>query len=324
MGVFTRHRTSLGGLAAAVAAMLCLALAATAPANAPAAGQPDCTGRGVPVSKISIQEYTFAEYIGFGSDAATQARLENVLAFLSETGYRNLELFTLSGLSAEQMRALLDKYHLKASARHVDVGTPAAPANLDQILADNKTLGIKYFGSGATPRNFTTEAQWIAYAEYLDAIGERARKAGQTLMVHNHNWEFETSYADTTPYDILLANTDPRNVVFQLDLYWSTRGLGTAAGATNVSQADDLSAALVRRLGNRAQLFHVKDMATGAFPGRIEIVGAGGIDFPSIFDASRGPVRYYVIEHDPRFGDSSFDPFEAATAGFEYLSCVRY
>src|SRR5215218_11253729 len=133
----------------AFAAALCLAAVAAAPASA---AQPDCTGRGVPVNKISIQEYTFAEYIGFGSDAATQARLETVLAFLSETGYRNIELFTLSGLSAEQMRTLLDKYDLKASARHVDVGTPAAPANLDQILADNKTLGIKYFGSGATPR----------------------------------------------------------------------------------------------------------------------------------------------------------------------------
>src|SRR5829696_3884453 len=107
------------------------------------------------------------------------------------------------------MRTLLDKYDLKASARHVDVGTPAAPANLDQILADNKTLGIKYFGSGATPRNYTTEAQWVAYAEYLDALGKRARKAGQTLMVHNHNWEFETALADTTPYDTLLAHTDP-------------------------------------------------------------------------------------------------------------------
>ena len=65
-------------------------------------------------------------------------------------------------------------------------------------------------------------------------------------------------------------------------------------------------------------------MATGTFPGRIEIVGAGGIDFPSIFAASKGPVKYYVIEHDPRFGDTSFDPFKAATAGFNYLSCVRY
>jgi sugar phosphate isomerase/epimerase len=305
----------------AFAAALCLAAFAAAPASA---AQPDCTGRGVPVNKISIQEYTFAEYIGFGTDAATQARLEQVLAFLRDTGYRNIELFTLSGLSATQMRALLDEYGIKASARHVDVGTPTAPANLDRILAENKILGIKYFGSGATP-NYATEAQWVAYAEYLDALGERARKAGQTLMVHNHNWEFERQFADVSAYETLLAHTDPRNVVFQLDLYWSTRGLGTAEGATNVAQADDLSAELVRRLGNRAQLFHVKDMATGAFPGRIEIVGAGGIDFPSIFAASKGPVRYYVVEHDPRFNPAQpFDPFEAARAGFDYLTCVRY
>jgi hypothetical protein len=137
----------------AFAAALCLAAISAAPASA---AQPDCKGRGVPVNKISIQEYTFAEYIGFGSDAATQARLEQVLAFLRDTGYRNIELFTLSGLSATQMRALLDEYGLKASARHVDVGTPTAPANLDQILAENKILGIKYFGSGATPRTYTT------------------------------------------------------------------------------------------------------------------------------------------------------------------------
>jgi sugar phosphate isomerase/epimerase len=314
----------------AFAAALCLFAVAAAPASA---AQPDCTGRGVPVNKISIQEYTFAEYIGFGTDAATQARLEQVLAFLRDTGYRNIELFTLSGLSAEQLRALLDKYGIKASARHVDVGTPAAPADLDKILAENRILGIKDFGSGSTPRNYTTQAQWVAYAEYLNALGERARKAGQTLMVHNHNHEFETSFVDTTAYDVLLAHTDPRNVEFQVDLYWSTRGLGVAEGATSVAQADDLSAELVRRLGNRAQLFHVKDMSTTIpapgstttpFPGRIEIVGAGGIDFPSIFAETKGPVKYYAIEHDPRFGDASFNPFQAATAGFKYLSCVTY
>ena len=96
---------------------------------------------------------------------------------------------------------------------------------------------------------------------------------------------------------------------------------------TSVSEADDLSAELVRRLGNRAQLFHVKDMSTTlpstTFPGRIEIVGRGGIDFPSIFAASKGPVRYYVIEHDPR-NDATFDPKVAAAEGFAYLDCVRY
>jgi sugar phosphate isomerase/epimerase len=289
----------------------CIGLGVTGTAIAQ---KPDCAGRGVPTSKVSIQLWTFAEYVGFGTDAATIARLETVLSSLSETGYRNVEPFTLSGLTAEQYRALLDKYGLKASARHVNVGTPESPVDFEQILEENRILGIKYFGSGSTPifpPIYTTEAEWIAYAEYLNELGEQARKAGQTLMVHNHDIEFETVFGDQTVFDILMEHTDPRNVVIQLDLYWATNG-----GADPVE--------LLERYGNRVQLFHVKDMAAGPFPGRIEIVGEGIIDFPEIFAASKGPVRYYVVEHDPRFGDPTFDPFEAAEKGFDYLDCVTF
>ncbi|HEY6691319.1 MAG TPA: sugar phosphate isomerase/epimerase [Solirubrobacteraceae bacterium] len=285
-------------------------------AGTASAAAPECAGRGVPTNKISIQLWTFAEYIGFGTDAATIERTRTVFRRLSEMGYRNVEPFTLSGLSAEDYRALLDEYGLKASARHVDVGTPANPADIDQIIADNRTLGIKYFGSGATPifpPIYTTEAEWVAYAEYLDKIGAVARKAGQTLMVHNHDIEFETVFGDQTVYDILMANTDPRNVAFQLDLYWATNG----GGIGNPLE-------VIERYGNRIQLFHVKDMAAGPFPGRIEIVGEGIIDFPSIFDAAGGSTRYFVVEHDPRFGDPTFDPFEAAEKGFDYLDCVTF
>src|SRR5688572_16924 len=203
-------------LRAAVALTLAVGIAlAAAPAASAARG--DCAGRGVPDNKISIQLWTFAEYIGFGTDAATIARTEEVFRRLREMGYRNVEPFTLSGLSAEQYRALLDKYGLKASGRHVNVGTPTAPVDFDQILAENKTLGIKFFGSGGTP-NYATEAEWIAYAEYLNELGARARRAGQTLMVHNHNWEFQRRFGDRTAFDILMEHTDPRNVVFQLDI----------------------------------------------------------------------------------------------------------
>jgi sugar phosphate isomerase/epimerase len=307
----SRWRIVRGIVVAALA--MCLSLGVTGTASAQT---PDCAGRGVPVNKISIQLWTFAEYVGFGTDPATIARLETVLSSLSEMGYRNVEPFTLSGLSAEDYRALLDKYGLKASARHVDVGTPENPADIEQILADNKTLGIQYFGSGSTPifpLIYTTEAEWIAYAEYLNELGALARQQGQTLMVHNHDIEFEIVFGDQTVFDILMANTDPRNVVFQLDLYWATNGGGLANPLE-----------VLERYGNRIQLFHVKDMADGPFPGRIEIVGEGIIDFPEIFAATQGPVRYYVVEHDPRFGDPTFDPFEAAETGFAYLSCVNF
>src|SRR3954470_20568552 len=106
-------------------------------------------------------------------------------------------------------------------------------------------------------------------------------------MVHNHDIEFETVFGNRTVYDILMANTDPRNVVFQLDLYWAANG----GGLQNPLK-------VLKRYGDRIKLFHVKDMAAGPFPGRIEIVGEGIIDFPKIFAAGKD-IQYYVVEHDP-------------------------
>ena len=82
------------------AVALCIAAGSAGTASA---AQPDCKGRGVPDSKISIQLWTFAEYIGFDTDAATIERTRTVFAELREMGYRNVEPFTLSGLSAERV-----------------------------------------------------------------------------------------------------------------------------------------------------------------------------------------------------------------------------
>ncbi|MGY1722124.1 sugar phosphate isomerase/epimerase family protein [Blastococcus sp. SYSU DS0533] len=297
-------------LFAALSSLLFLGLVGTASAAPPAAeehGESSCVGRPVPARMVSIQLWTFAEYIGFGTDAAAQARHEEVLRSLSEMGYRNVEPFTLSGMTAEQYAELLRKYRLQAPARHVDVGTPGAPADIDQILAENRVLGVKYFGSGATPREYTTEAEWTAYAEYLDQVGEQARKAGQWLMVHNHNWEFETTFGDRSAFDILMQHTERRHVLSQLDLYWVVY-----AGTDPID--------VIQEYGNRIRLFHVKDLNEG-LDRRIEIVGRGDIDFASIFRAAGGSTRYYVVEHDPRFGDPSYNPFEAAEEGFAHLTC---
>jgi sugar phosphate isomerase/epimerase len=299
-------------LVAVLSALLFVGLAGTASAapSGKTSEASDCTGRSVPLSKISIQLYTFAEYIG-----SSQERHEEVLRELAAMGYRNVEPYTLSGWTAEEYAALLDEYGLKASARHVDVGTHTAPADIARILEENRILGIKYFGSGSSAgapwtQPLPTEADWVAYAEYLDAVGEQARKAGQTLMIHNHDFEFERVFDGRTAFDILMANTEKKNVVSQLDLYW-------------VSEAGLDPVDVIEQYGNRIQLFHVKDL-NPALGNRIEIVGRGSIDFPSIFAAAGGSTRYFVVEHDPRFGDATFDPFEAAQVGFDYLTCTTY
>ena len=51
-------------------------------------------------------------------------------------------------------------------------------------------------------------------------------------MFHNHDVEFQESLGGRTVFDILMANTDPRNVVSQLDLYWAANGGGLPTRST--------------------------------------------------------------------------------------------
>jgi len=259
--------------------------------------RPDCAGRGVPDSKISIQLFTLRSLIN--APGATPAEnLEGIFADLSAMGYRQVELYNLHGMTAEQLRALLDKYGLKATVMHTSINE----ATWDQTLENAKTLGLKYLGAGGTPSNFTSAQQWIDYAEMLDRLGERAKQEGLRLLVHNHDREFTQVYDGQTAFDILMENTDPRYVYFQLDLYWAT-----FAGQDPV--------ALLEEYGNRIKLFHVKDLANGTFANP----GEGTIDFPAIFDASQGQIKVYSVEHD-----RTQAPLETAEIGFEYLDCVTY
>jgi sugar phosphate isomerase/epimerase len=297
--MFRAKRFLRGALVTGIAATIAAGAAGPAAAapDRSTSARPNCAGRGVPDSQISIQLYTLRNLIN--APGATPAEnLENVLADLSAMGYRNVELYNLHGLTAEQMRALLKEYGLKATAMHTSINE----ATWDQTLANAKTLGLKYLGAGSTPRNFTTAQQWIDYAEMLNRLGERAKRQGLTLLVHNHAHEFRQVFDGQTAFDILMEHTDPRYVAFQLDLYWAVVG-----GADPVE--------LMERYGDRIDLFHVKDLANGTFAN----VGEGTIDFPAIFDVSKGKVRLYSVEHD-----ATRDPLRTAQVGFDYLDCVTF
>jgi sugar phosphate isomerase/epimerase len=267
--------------------------------------------------EISIQLWNFAAYIGFGTDAATQARLEEVLRRLSEIGYRNVEPFTFNGLTAAQFKALLDKYHLKAPSRH----GPVAIATFAQTLADSKTLRQKYVGSGGFPTpGIGSYENTLATAIVMNELGRRSVRNGTGKFYgHNHQGEFRTQYADPatgemkSAWQILVENTDPRYVTFQLDVLWATDG-----GADPV--------ALLRRYGDRIFSLHVKDGINVADPANATPVpmGDGEMVFEPILRAAEGHVKYYIYEQDPPFGDPSFDPFASARAGFEYLDRVRF
>ena len=312
-----------------VGGMLALVAAGSVAGGAPAAhtaakshhppGGGDCDGgRGIPDGKIGIQLFNFAAYIGFGTDAATQARLEEVLRRLSEIGYRNVEPFTFNGLTAAQFKALLDRYHLKAPARHGSV----AISTFASTLADSRVLGQKYVGSGGFPAPGIGGSleNVLATAIVMDELGRRSVRNGTGKFYgHNHQGEFRTTYTDPVTGEVkpawqfLVENTDPRYVAFELDVLWATDG-----GADPV--------ALLNRYGSRIKMLHIKDGINVADPANATPVpmGQGEMDFRPILEAARRHVDYYFYEQDPPFGDPAFDPFASAQAGFTYLDCFRY
>ena len=125
------------GLIVAVLAV-CISLGAGSTASAE---RPDCADRGVPDSKISIQLWTFAEYIGFGTDAGDDRRTEEVFSRLSEMGYRNVEPFTLSGLTRG------------------GVPRPARQVRAQGVRAGTSTSGRRRTRSTST-RSWRTTGRW--------------------------------------------------------------------------------------------------------------------------------------------------------------------
>ena len=310
--------------------MLALVAAGSVAGGAPAAhtaakshhppGGGDCGGgRGIPDGKIGIQLFNFAAYIGFGTDAATQARLEEVLRRLSEIGYRNVEPFTFNGLTAAQFKALLDRYDLKAPARHGSV----AISTFASTLADSRMLGQKYVGSGGFPAPGIGGSleNVLATAIVMDELGRRSVRNGTGKFYgHNHQGEFRTTYTDPVTgevkpaWQILVENTDPRYVAFELDVLWATDG-----GADPV--------ALLNRYGSRIKMLHIKDGINVADPANATPVpmGQGEMDFRA--DPARPPGGTSTTtstSRTRRSADPTFDPFASAQAGFTYLDCFRY
>jgi len=106
------------------------------------------------------------------------------------------------------------------------------------------------------------------------------------------------------PYDLLLAETDPQLVQMEIDLYWIARA------------GEDVLKYFVDHPG-RFPLCHVKDMAED---GSIATVGAGTIDFASIFaQSSQAGLRHYFVEHD-----WPTDSMVAVTEAYAHLAALTF
>ncbi|MGC5004210.1 sugar phosphate isomerase/epimerase [Streptomyces sp. NBC_00353] len=281
------RRAFLGtALGAAAAAGL-----GTAPASA--AGSDRC--RRIPPSGIGMHLYTMRTTL------ATDFR--GTLERLAEIGYATVGVSGRHGNSAADIRRMLDETRLKAVLEHVGYDIVRG-AGLPQALEDIHTLGGKWIVVPSLPGSLHSPAGYREAAREFNKAGLAARESGLKLLYHNHGTDHQV-VDGVSLYDILLAETDPELVGFELDLYWAANGGASAPGELFV------------RHPRRFPALHVKDMAPD---GDFADVGSGVLDFPTMFDTARqGGVKQWLVEHD-----SPADPFASALASYTYLSRLRY
>lgn len=230
------------------------------------------------VFPTSIQLYTLRNY----------GNLEQQLALASAAGYKGVEFAGYHGYTAEQVKALLDKYNLLAVSTHTGLGE--IENNFDAVIAFNKAIGNTRIVVPSA--NANSGPGWRNIGERLNAVGAKAREHGITIGYHNHDYELTQVYDGKTALDWLFEGTDPENVHVQLDLGWVFHG-----GADVVET--------IKKYEGRVLSVHVKDMRNGR---QTDSVGEGLIDWPAVFDATHniGGVQWYVFEHDGPVDEENF------------------
>lgn len=276
-------------------------------------------GRGsVPNNRIGIQLYSLRRLLPEGDRGAVR-RMFN---WLGRAGYTEVEMAGYYGFNARQVRNWLDDAGLRAVSGHdalnVDLPNGQWETAYAKALEDAKTLGQKFTGFAWHPGPHTPE-RYRYLAERFNRAGAMAKAAGLQFFYHNHDFEFSNKQEDGTPlYDILLNETNPEFVKFELDLYW------IIVGGENPLE-------YLGRDPARYPLYHVKDKTWKDRPNEQdwEDVGPGSIDFPDIFAAGQGRRvdKHFIVEHDNPPLSHPGDPeaeYKTAQAGLNYLRNVRW
>ena len=279
---------------------------------------------------IGIQLYTLSDML------ATD--LEGAIANVARIGYKTVEIPSYMGKTPAQLRDLFDRNGVRCTGAHIgmNAGTAAAPGllgDIDKLAADMHTLGVThvYAPSMAIPTDLGLtpnagegyayivrvaaamgETGWKKMAASLTDIGRKLKAKNIAFGYHNHNFEFVPVGA-RTGYDILVAESDPDVVSFELDVGWAA-----AAGNDIV--------ALLNTYKGRFTGMHIKDIKATTAP-NIALkmdpsdVGAGKLDWKTILPTGYAAgVRNFYLEQEPPFATSRL---VAAENGYKYLSTLE-
>lgn len=226
-------------------------------------------------------------------------------------GFTNIEVAGVPPMPMAQLRRALVAHGLNpvsANWSYEDVDR-----NLEKVIAEAKSLGVRYAGVGFIPRprnRAFTEEDALAAATVFNRAGAALARIGVRFFYHPHGYEFVPHGEGRTLFDLLADKTDPKLVCFELDTFWAFH-----AGQDPVK--------LMQKHPGRWELMHVKDLRrgapTGITTGRADktsdvILGTGQIDLPAALrEGQRQGIKHYFIE------DESAEPLKQIPASLRFL-----
>jgi sugar phosphate isomerase/epimerase len=225
---------------------------------------------------------------------------KGTLKKLGELGYRELEFFGPYPFSAQStidrwvglakqlgitqnafygypigdVKKMLQDNNLSTPSVHMDIITMRT--NMTAAMKELSALGTRHCVIPALmeePKD--TADDYKRFADEFNTFGKQMSDYGITFVYHNHGYEHAPKDR-LIPMDILLQNTDPDKVKFELDIFWMQ-----AAGASPIDY--------LKKYPNRFKLMHVKDASE-----QVRFSGDGGTPdqwmplFPKMADPGSG------------------------------------
>ncbi len=252
------------------------------------------------MAQIGLQLYTVR-------DVADKQGYEATIRQVADAGYRNVETAGFPGSSPEKAAKLFAELGLKVVASHI--GNPIGDAK-NQILDTMEALSTsagkpRIVVPWMDPKGWATEESVKAACDTLNQGAQNAQQHGFQLGYHNHSMEFGKTAEGQYVYQLMEKFLAP-DVFFELDTYWvKVAGLDPAE--------------VVKELGKRAPLLHIKD-GPGNHEDPMTAVGEGVMDWPSLFKASGSNAEYWIVEMDQVAGD----PLVEIRKSYQYLKNLKY
>lgn len=246
------------------------------------------------LERIGLQLYTVRSLM--------EKDFAGTLEAVARIGYHEVEFHDYFGRKPREVKNLLDRLGLDAPACHFP--WEQLRDDPESAIDTARIIGHRYvILAWVTPEDRTSIEQYKDLAAFCNKTGKACKDAGLQFAYHNHDFEFHPIDGQI-PFDLLLAETDPDLVEFEIDLYWITKG-----------SRDPLE--YFEKHSGRFPLCHIKDMGED---GTWADVGAGRIDFVSIFArAEQAGLRYFFVEHD-----EPADPLGSIATSYKYLEAFQF